>query len=99
MERSDGLQPLKEGNKVILLQKESIKNPSYSENIKSIPFIFSELLLFLSVVIILTNTRKEFTKEINKVKPSMKSIPFISVYNLTERTERSVGSRISFNLL
>ena len=27
--------------------------------------------------------------EINKVKPSMKSIPFISVYNLTERTERS----------
>ena len=33
--------------------------------------------------------RKEFTKEINKVKPSMKSIPFISVYNLTERTERS----------
>ena len=33
--------------------------------------------------------RKEFTKEINKVKPILKTIPFISVYNLTERTERS----------
>ena len=31
----------------------------------------------------------EFTKEINKPKPSIKTIPFISVYNLPERTERS----------
>ena len=31
----------------------------------------------------------EFTKEINKPKPSIKTIPFISVYNLPERRERS----------
>ena len=31
----------------------------------------------------------QFTKEINKPKPSIKTIPFISVYNLPERRERS----------
>ena len=31
----------------------------------------------------------QFTKEINKPKPSIKTIPFISVYNLPERSSRS----------
>ena len=33
--------------------------------------------------------RKQFTKEIKKPKPSMMTIPFISVYKLTSRTPRS----------
>ena len=37
-------------------------------------------------------TEIEFTKEINKPKPSIKTIPFISVYNLPERRERSFSN-------
>ena len=51
-------------------------------------FGYSLIVFFFSMANTIS-TRKEFTKEINKVKPSMKSIPFISVYNLTERTERT----------
>ena len=38
---------------------------------------------------IFTRIRKQFTKEIKKPKPSMMTIPFISVYKLTSRTPRS----------
>ena len=51
--------------------------------------IMFNVVAILNKVFLTHRIRKEFTKEINKVKPSMKSIPFISVYNLTERTERS----------
>ena len=45
--------------------------------------------LVLLVIFPFYNIRKQFTKEIKKPKPSMMTIPFISVYKLTSRTPRS----------
>ena len=51
--------------------------------------IMFNVVAILNKVFLTHRIRKEFTKEINKVKPSIQSIPFISVYNLPERRERS----------